>query len=416
LKTRKLKKLEDVNSNKEAIEDVTTNQNVENVETITKDKQQPNIENEHDQIEKVEIDENRVKEETASNLQCDEKELGVDQIVEINKSDIEEERKSDQQIEEKMNKVKDDKSESEEDETLNSKEAMPVKNSVDEEQSSNQETSENKVNVDSLSNLESHKTNDNETQESNIGTDKSKEDEYHELTVGADENSYNQNQDSSEDNLDEASNLELVTNNNKEEQELNHETVNNNGETESKLEADEIEHSEDETDDYEDIQVDEEISFRLSRKRKRSDDSFDDNSNCKRRKMSSVKYHQLEPKLELELLSHSDIQTTDDQTQLATSIKDGEDLLMKLFNRECHQFLEKVFLTLTKSEIRSCQNVSSELSSLVTFYCGPKVSQIQRVLARNLRNQEWKTDYFPEMDAIPDDKTLEEYFIQICRP
>ena len=134
--------------------------------------------------------------------------------------------------------------------------------------------------------------------------------------------------------------------------------------------------------------------------------------------MSSVKYHQLEQKLELELLSHSDSQTnsqTDDQTQLATSIKDGEDLLMKLFNRECHQFLEKVFLTLTKSEIRSCQNVSSELSSLVTFYCGPKVSQIQRVLARNLRNQEWKTDYFPEMDAIPDDKTLEEYFMQICR-
>ena len=93
LKTRKLKKLEDVNSNKEAIEDVTTNQNVQN---------------EHDQIKKVEIDGNKVKENEESNLQCDEKEVRVDQMVEINKSDIEEERKSDQQIEEKMNKVKDE--------------------------------------------------------------------------------------------------------------------------------------------------------------------------------------------------------------------------------------------------------------------------------------------------------------------
>ena len=447
LKAKKLKKLEDINSNKKVEEEITKKQKIDEIHSDQQllqkgvdDKNQVEVDKskvgkeadlqcDKNDLEFLEKGKNEVGQE--SNLQSDDKEIGVDEKAE--KGKCKEEQKSNKLSDEKFNLDETDQNE------LHKMKLFPEKKSTVNELMSLMEPITCNAKEDQLPNLEFVKNNEKKELNTNLEMDTIQDQksnlEYVETNYigGRELNCGTKNKQPTDDQF---SNLESVKNN---ENELNLEAEKNkdkeskmesaeNNDNEMSLETDEnkvhevlepnVEESDEDDDEYDEVQVDAEISFRISRKRKRSDDSINDNSNCKRRKINCVKFHQMEPKVELELLSDSNSETEDEKTQMNISINDstGDDLLMHLFNRECHQFLENVFLTLTKSEMQTCQNVSSEWSSLVTFYCGPKVSQIERVLARHFRNREWKADFFPEMDALPDDKTLEEYFIEICRP
>ena len=140
------------------------------------------------------------------------------------------------------------------------------------------------------------------------------------------------------------------------------------------------------------IRVDDDVSFLFSKKRK----MMELKRGCKRQKLGPNLFREVVRSRIQRVAPIAASQPR--EANLRVNIE-AADLLSRLFRRGRHSFLENVFMNLMMRDLETCRTVSKGWYHMTEFYCRTKLSQIDKILARNAFRDRWTPCHLPQLDV-----------------